>query len=70
MVDWEITATTIYCESVRDEVTLLVSGDGSCRCTGRDKHARSGAASACPPAECDILVRYREELLGEAGPDR
>jgi hypothetical protein len=60
MVDWEITATTIYCKAVDDEVTLLVSADGTCRCTGRQKYA-----SGCPPAECDILIKYRETLLGE-----
>jgi hypothetical protein len=65
MVDWEITATTIYCEAVKDEVTLLVSADGTCRCTGRQKHARPGGTSGCPPAECDIMVSYREKLLGE-----
>jgi hypothetical protein len=70
MVDWEITATTIYCEAVEDEVTLLVSADGTCRCTGRQKHARPGATSGCPPAECDIMVQYREKVLGGGGSDR
>jgi hypothetical protein len=70
MVDWELTATTIYCETVDDEVTLLVSADGACRCTGREKHARSGTASGCTAVQCDVMVRYREKLLGEGGPPR
>jgi hypothetical protein len=79
MVDWELTATTIYCQSVGDEVTLLVSADGTCRCTGRQKYARPDNKTAappkltgpgCPPAECEIILRYRQELLGEEGAAR
>jgi len=75
MVDWEITATTIYCQSVDDEVTLLVSADGTCRCTGRSKYAGPGEAKAskgrqpgrpvCSPAECDIIVQYRGKVFGD-----
>jgi len=77
MIDWELTATTIYCESVGDEVTLLVSDDGACRCTGRRKYAGPDEATSrkgrkpgrpvCAPAECAIMVRYREKVLGEDG---
>jgi hypothetical protein len=77
MVDWELTATTVYCRSAGDEVTLLVSADGTCRCTGRPKHdaaksqgRRSSASPGCPRAECDIIIRYRQSLLGEEGPAR
>ena len=34
MVDWQVTATTIYCDAVDDDVTLLVYKDGSAKCTG------------------------------------
>jgi hypothetical protein len=85
MADWELTATTIYCEAVDDEVTLLLSADGTCRCTGRQKYERPGKEAArsmqskgrrlgrtlgCSPAECDIIVRYRKTMLGEEEPAR
>ena len=85
MADWELTATTVYCEAVEDEVTLLVSGEGACRCTGRQKYERPGKETAramknksqrlgrklgCPPSECDIIVRYRETMLGKEEPAR
>ena len=38
MVNWQITATTIYCDAVDDEVTLLVYTDRSVRCTGYKKY--------------------------------
>ena len=34
MVDWQITATTIYCDDVDDEVTVIVQKDGAVRCVG------------------------------------
>ena len=41
MVDWQITATTIYCDAVDDEVTILVNKDWSTRCTGMRKYSES-----------------------------
>ncbi|MFC1902066.1 GYD domain-containing protein [Chloroflexota bacterium] len=40
MVDWVITATTIYCDAVDDEVTLLVHKDGTVKCIGHSKYAK------------------------------
>ena len=79
MVDWEITATTIFCEDVSDEVTLLLSGNGTVNCTGREKYARpakqvlremrqkskkSGKQVKCLEDECPRLRRYRDGYLG------
>ena len=61
MVDWELTAKTVYCESTDDEVTLLVSADGTYRCTGCEKYT-------CTPAECTIVIRYRDEQLDKEDP--
>ena len=38
MVDWQITATTIYCNAVDDDVTLMVYKDGSAKCAGYPKY--------------------------------
>ena len=80
MVDWEITATTIYCEAVDDEVTVLVSRDGTAKCTGRQKYGRSdkettmavkkksqqlGKPLACEGDACARVMQHKDELLGK-----
>jgi hypothetical protein len=39
MSDWQLTATTIYCNAVDDDVTLIVDKDFNIRCTGYLKYA-------------------------------
>lgn len=78
MVDWEVTATTIYCDDVDDEVTIIASGNGTVKCTGAQKYAASNKESAkelkkksqqkgqtllCKDASCTRLTKYRDELL-------
>jgi hypothetical protein len=78
MADWELTATTIYCDDVDDEVTLIVSGDGTARCSGcqkyaspdkqtakaiREKNNKLGKTIRCNEAECHRIVEYRDSLL-------
>ena len=41
MVDWQVTATTIYCDAVGDDVTILVYKDWSTKCTGYKKYVES-----------------------------
>ena len=78
MVDWEVTATTIYCEDVDDEVTIIVSGNGTVKCTGVQKYVKvsketkqelkrksqqKGKTLLCKDAICTKLPEYRDELL-------
>jgi hypothetical protein len=78
MVDWEVTATTIYCDDVDDEVTIIVSGNGAVKCTGTQKYASSekqaiqdlknksnqkGKTLLCKDASCTKVPKYRDELL-------
>ena len=80
MADWEITATTIFCDDVDDEVTLLVSGNGTVKCTGREKYTRptkeisreirqkskkSGRQIRCLEDSCKRLAQYRDKFSGE-----
>jgi len=80
MVDWEITATTIFCESVDDEVTLIVTQDGKVKCTGQQKYAKSGKETArtmkkksrqlgrqisCEGVGCARVTQYWDGLLGK-----
>jgi len=41
VTDWQVTATTIYCDAVDDDVTIMVYKDRSTRCTGYKKYAES-----------------------------
>jgi hypothetical protein len=76
--DWEITATTVHCDAVDDEVTLLVYADGTSRCTGRQKYAKpdketsrvnmkknrqKGKQPGCRENDCYRLSQYRDSLL-------
>jgi hypothetical protein len=36
--DWQVTATTIYCDAVDDDVTIMVYKDWNVRCTGYKKY--------------------------------
>ena len=80
MVDWEITATTIYCEAVDDEVTILVARDGTAKCTGRQKYGQpdketaravkkkskqQGKLFACEGDACARVTQHKDELLGK-----
>ena len=69
--DWELTATTVFCEAVNDEVTMMVYADGTCKCTGSRKYAATGKAKrqknkkgdACSEVDCLTLIKYRDRLL-------
>jgi hypothetical protein len=78
MVDWEVTATTIYCDDVDDEVTIIVNGNGTVKCTGAQKYAPTSKQAAkelktksknknktllCKDVACSKITRYRDELL-------
>jgi hypothetical protein len=80
MVDWEVTATTIFCEAVDDEVTLIVAQDGTIKCTGRQKYGspdketlkemkkkrrQLGKKVNCKGADCATVTEYRDGLLGK-----
>lgn len=34
MAEWQVTATTIYCDAVDEHVTIMVNNDWSTRCVG------------------------------------
>ena len=80
MVNWQITATTIYCDAVDDEVTLLVHKDWSVKCTGYWKYGESSKEMLnllkrkskqlkrrleCVGGECRQVIQYKEKLLAE-----
>lgn len=80
MVSWQVTATTIYCDAVDDEVTLLVYKDWSVKCTGYKKYGEPSGDTIdllkkksrqlkrqveCVGPECCRVTQYKEKLLSE-----
>ena len=80
MANWGMTATTIYCDAILDEVTLIVNKDGISQCTGCKKFSKPTRATAklikinskqsgkqlrCEGPECHRLIQYRDKLFAE-----
>jgi hypothetical protein len=58
MVDWQLTATSIYCEAVDDDVTIIVNGDRTTSCTGHKKYVDSITK------EVAVMIRKKSKKLG------
>ena len=80
MTDWKITAKTIYCDAVDDEVTIIVHKDGPVSCTGcrkydqpnsitlrmvREKTRRLKRPPKCEGEQCPRITQYKEKILAE-----
>jgi hypothetical protein len=71
MVDWQITAKTIYCDSFQDEVTIIVKKDWSAQCTGYSGLSKASgvagrtAKGRCEGLDCARIVQYRDFLKQE-----
>jgi hypothetical protein len=81
MIAWDITTTTIYCEAVADDVTLLIYKDRSARCTGyeeyhenltkqkvalmRKKSKKLGRELKCQALECPRIRTYIKKVFPE-----
>ncbi|MFC1947670.1 hypothetical protein ACFLXY_07115 [Chloroflexota bacterium] len=72
MVNWQITAKTIYCESAGEEVTILIKKDWSVQCTGYLDRQEGSPNRVYEPVECEDLNcvkinQYLEQLKAEEG---
>ena len=82
MVDWQLTATTIYCDAADEEVTLLVYQDGSAKCTGYKKYYETSRETMnlvkerskqlnrkleCEGSSCCRMIQYRDKLFADEG---
>ena len=80
MPDWQMTAKTVFCDGVDDEVTWLVYRDGTARCTGclkygqpnditrrviREKTRRLKRAVRCEGENCPRISVYKDQLFSE-----
>ena len=79
MADWQVTAATIHCDAVADDVTIIVYADWSTKCTGLEKYTTSREDSLnlvkrslalrlpldCQQADCTRIPEYVEKLKSE-----
>jgi hypothetical protein len=80
MIGWQITAKTIYCDSVDDEVTLLVNMDHTASCTGckkysepnditrrmiKEKSKRLKRPIQCGGEDCIRITEYKQKIFAE-----
>jgi hypothetical protein len=80
MVDWQLTAKTIYCEEVDDEVTLMVYKDETAVCTGHKKYSQPNSLTLrliqqksgrlkrpirCQGGQCTRVLEYKSKILAE-----
>ncbi|MFC1937103.1 hypothetical protein ACFLWY_00925 [Chloroflexota bacterium] len=80
MVNWQVTAATIYCDAVNEVVTVMVYKDMSARCTGYTRYGEPGAEMlgllkkrskqvkrplGCEGLECRRVAQYKEKLMAE-----
>ena len=74
MTDWQLTATTIFCEDMNDEVTIMVYKDGKTRCTGYDafmklntdtKNKKHMSEIECHGPVCHRVAAYKDKLFSE-----
>lgn len=79
MVDWQVTATTLICPSVAEEVTILVYPDWTVKCTGFEKYMKDRSASIdllkkslimkktldCKGLDCPQIIEYKYKLQDE-----
>ncbi|MBN1369318.1 MAG: hypothetical protein JW954_03670 [Dehalococcoidaceae bacterium] len=73
MIDWQLTATTIFCAEVEGEVTIFVYKDGSVNCTGFGRYpegaAKAGPRTVCKNMMCQQVTGYRDRLFSEEAAD-
>jgi hypothetical protein len=80
MVNWQVTATTIYCDAVDEEVTVMVYGDMSVKCTGyakfgqpvaqmldvlKKKSRQLNRSLGCEGQECHRVIQYKKKLMAK-----
>jgi hypothetical protein len=74
MTDWKLTVTTIFCEEMHDEVTIMVYKDGRARCTGYDVFSKNVSKSSkrkgkekfeCSGPVCLRVAAYKDKIFSE-----
>jgi len=71
-VEWQVTATTLYCDIVNNWVTVLTYKDGTTKCGYAVKHGQierkvgKNDWRRCPgPSACALCIAYKEKIFRE-----
>jgi len=78
MIDWQVTAVTINCPAVAEEVTIVVKNDWSATCTGCEiinsreariemlrRSIKLKRALSCKGIQCQQVTDYVQKLKDE-----
>ena len=81
MVNWKVTATTVYCNAVDTNVAIMVYKDWSTKCAGYGKYGKGLSKDRartlkrkgqkpdrilkCEGPECPCVKAFRDQLLDE-----
>ncbi len=68
MTNWQITAKTIFCDAVDDEVTVLVYKNGSTRCTGCQKYNQPNSITLGIIREKTRRLKRADKMRGRTMP--
>ncbi len=77
--DWQITATTLNCESIHEAVTLMVDRDWTTRCAWYRRYKQKALENKkqkferkiklklaeCAGPDCPLAISYRDKLIKE-----
>ncbi len=77
--NWQVTASTVECELIREYVTIMVNREWSCQCAwwakNKDlmKNGLDRLSSRCPDSkglscqgpDCKYVCQYRDKLIEE-----
>jgi len=65
MSNWQLTATTIFCDTCSGEVTIMVYKDGQVKCTGVSRlpgKSKKTAPPSCSADKCKQVADYKAKL--------
>jgi hypothetical protein len=77
--NWQVTASTVECELVREYVTIMVNKDWSSKCVwwaknknlmkdgpaGRSSLGSNSKSTGCQGPDCKHVQQYRDKLIDE-----
>ncbi|MFO7837994.1 MAG: hypothetical protein R6X08_00665 [Desulfosalsimonadaceae bacterium] len=66
-MDWKLTATKLYCDTVDQWITVIVYKDGSVKCSYYERKTASAKGRGRAPCsgydKCPVLSSYREDVF-------
>jgi hypothetical protein len=65
MPNWQVTATTIFCDTCSGEVTIMVYKNGQVKCTGVSRpsgKSKKTATPSCSADKCKQVTDYKAKL--------